>query len=289
MKNAIRFALLILIVFSSATLFAQPYLDLLQGAYFSSPGGNDDPKKFNLLRMQANLPIVSKKDSSVFVINPIWEERWLQKNDNTRNVNLRGFITWLTYTRSLNKKWSLMVAAIPRWNGEPSVQFSNGFQMGGALLVTRKFKPGLQMKAGLYYNNELFGNFFLPLVGIDWKINDKMNLFGILPGSLVFEHRLFDRMSWGGAFRTFTSSYSIVEGSLTGYDDFVRINDIQLGIYGDLYVTKKIVLNLEGGHTIFRNMSSAIEGQKGKNNLHMIGESDNFYFKASIQYRLRFR
>jgi hypothetical protein len=289
MKNTKRFTLLILIIFSSASLFAQPYLDLFQGAYWSSPGSNDDPKKFNLLRFHANLPIVNKKDSSVFVINPIWEERWLQKNETSRNVNLRGFITWLTYTRSLNKKWSLMVAAIPRWNGEPSVQFSNGFQMGGAFLVTRKFRPGLQVKAGLYYNNELFGNFFLPLVGIDWKMNDKMNLFGILPGSLVFEHRVFNRMSWGGAFRTFTSSYSIVPGSLAGYDDFVRINDIQLGIYSDLYVTKKIVFNLEAGHTILRNMSSAVEGQSGKNNLHMIGESDNFYFKASLQYRLRFR
>ena len=289
MKNTIRAILLILIVFSSSSIFAQPYLDLFQGAYWSSPGGNDDPKKFNFLRMHANLPIVNKKDSSVFVINPIWEERWLQKNETSRNVNLRGFITWLTYTRSLNKKWSLMVAAIPRWNGEPSVQFSEGFQMGGAVLAIRKFRPGLQVKAGLYYNRELFGNFFLPLVGIDWKINEKMNLFGILPGNLVFEHRVFNRMSWGGAFRTFTSSYSIVKGSLIGYDNFVRINDIQLGVYGDLYLTKKIVFNLEAGHTILRNMSSAVEGQSGKNNLHMIGESDNFYFKASLQYRLRFR
>ena len=182
-----------------------------------------------------------------------------------------------------------MLAAIPRWNGEPSVQFSDGFQMGGLFLVTRKFKPGLQLKAGMYYNKEFFGNFFLPLLGIDWKINDKMNLFGILPGNMVFEHKFREKLAWGGVFRTFTNSYRIVEGSLVGFDNFVRVNDIQAGVYGDFYITKKVVFNLEAGHTIFRNVSSAIEGENGKDNLHTLAESDNFYFRASLQYRLRFR
>lgn len=272
-----------------SSLYAQPLLDLAQVTYWSSPGENSEPKKFNMMRAHVTLPFINKKDSSAFVINPIWEERWIQATDTNRNVNLRGMITWFTYTRNLGKKWALMVTAIPRWNGEPSVQFSQGFQLGGAFLLTRKFRPGLHVKAGLYYNKELFGNFFLPLFGIDWQINKKMNLYGILPGNLTFEYKVRDRFAWGGAFRTFTSSYRILEGSLTGYDDFVRINDIQLGVFGDWYLTKNIVLNLEGGHTIVREISSSLEGQSGINNLHMLGDKDNFYIKASLQYRLRFR
>jgi Domain of unknown function (DUF6268) len=289
MKKIISLCFLIILLYPSSSLVAQPYLDLGQVTYWTSPGDNGDPKKFNQLRAHFNLPIINKKDSSVFLINPIWEERWIQAYDTSRNVNLKGLITWFTYTRNLGKKWSLMVAAIPRWVGEPSVQFSEGFQMGGAFLLTRKFRPGFQLKAGMYYNKEFFGNFFLPLVGIDWQINKKMNLFGILPGNLTFEHRVMDRVAWGGAFRTFTNSYRLVEGSLTGFDNFIRINDIQLGIYSDVYLTKKIVLNLEAGHTLFREFSSAVEGEKGKDNLNVLADKDNFYFKASLQYRLRFR
>lgn len=289
MKKYIVICLFTISLAPASGIFAQPYLDLVQVNYWASPGESGEPKKFNMMRAQASLPLVNKKDSSMFVINPIWEERWVQAKDGSRTVNLRGMITWLSYTRNLNRKWSLMITAIPRWNGEPSVQFSEGFQMGGAFLITRKVKPGLQLKAGMYYNRELFGNFFLPLAGIDWKINDKMNLFGILPGNMVFEHKILKSVSWGGAFRTFTTSYSIVEGSLTGYDDFVRINDIQLGVYGDLYLTKKLVLNLEAGHTILREISSAYKGQSGKNNLHVLADKDNFYIKASLHYRLRFR
>ena len=289
MKKIISLCFLIILLCASASLVAQPFLDLGHVTYWTSPGGNNEPKKFDQLRIGATLPIVSKKDSSVFVFNPLWEERWIQKNDASRNVNLRAFVSLISYTRNLNNKWSLMVAAIPRWNGEPTVQFSEGFQMGGLFLVTRKFRPGLHVKAGMYYNKEFFGNFFLPLLGIDWKINDKMNLFGILPGNMVFEHKFREKLAWGGVFRTFTNSYRIVEGSLVGFDNFVRVNDIQAGIYGDFYITKKVVFNLEAGHTIFRNISSAVEGESGKNNLHSLAESDNFYFKASLQYRLRFR
>jgi hypothetical protein len=289
MKKITRYGFLITLLFLVSSLYAQPLIDLAQVSYWSSPGENHEPKKFNMMRVQFSLPFINKKDSSIFAINPIWEERWIQATDTNRNVNLRGMITWFSYTRNLGKKWSMMLVAIPRWNGEPSVQFSDGFQMGGAFLVTRKFRPGLHVKAGLYYNKELFGNFFLPLAGIDWQINKKMNLYGILPGNLTFEHKIRDRLAWGGAFRTFTSSYRIVEGTLTGYDDFVRVNDIQLGIFGDWYLSKKIVFNLEGGHTIVREISSALEGQSGKNNLHILGDKDNFYIKASIQYRLRFR
>ena len=116
-----------------------------------------------------------------------------------------------------------------------------------------------------------------------------MNLFGILPGSLTFEHRITDRLAWGSALRTFTNSHRLVEGSLVQFEDYIRINDVQLGIYSDFYLTKKIVFNLEAGHTILREFSSAKEGLTGKDNLTVLADKDNFYFKASLQYRLRFR
>jgi hypothetical protein len=123
---------------------AQPYLDLGQIVYSASPGG--DPKTFNHLRAQVNVPLVLK-DSSVFLINPIWEERWIRLNELSQQEHVRGFITWLTYSRGISEKWSAMAAFIPRWNGLPEIQFSEGFQVGGAVLMTYKKRPGLQYHA----------------------------------------------------------------------------------------------------------------------------------------------
>ncbi len=268
---------------------AQPYLDLAQGMYSASPGSDGQPKTFNHLRASANLPIISKKDSSYFVFNPIWDQRWIQTSETSTEYAVQGLITWFNYSRNFGKKWAVQLSAIPRWMGVSSLQFSEGFQMGGAVLVTRKIRPGLKYQFGAYYNKELFGNFFLPLLGIDWKINDRMNLFGILPGYLTYEHRLGTKFSWGGNFRTFTSTYRLDTKGFTGADDYLRVQDNQVGVYSDWYIAPKIVLNVEVGHTIMRRIATGVEALGGKDNETVVSEKDNFYFRATLQYRLRFR
>lgn len=265
------------------SLKAQPYLDLVHLMYQNSPG--TDPSKFEHLRAQVNIPVIFK-DSSIFLVNPIWEERWLQAQEQSERYHLRGFITWLTYSRRLGDKWEATIAFIPRWNGQPEVQFKDGFQPGGAGLMTYKKRPGLTFKFGLYYNKEFFGNFFMPLAGIDWKINSRQRLFGILPGYMTYENFINKKFAWGGNFRTFTNSYKLI--NKTSVDDptsFIRIDDNQLGAYLDFYATKKIVFNLEGGYSIMRKVRSGINS---KNYMTYLSKHDGLYVRACLQYRLRF-
>ncbi len=278
MKKILYLCLLV-----SGSLEAQPYLDLGQLMYHNSPG--KDPAHFEHIRAQINLPVIFK-DSSIFLVNPIWEERWVQAQEQSQRYHLRGLITWMTYTRRLGEKWEGMVAFIPRWNGQPEIQFKDGFQPGGAVLVTYKKRPGLTVKLGLYYNKEFFGNFFMPLAGIDWKINSRQRLFGILPGYMTYEYLINSKIAWGGNFRTFTNSYKLIDK--TPVDDptsFIRIDDNQLGAYLDFYATKKIVINLEGGYSIMRKVRA---GVNRKDNMYDLSTHDGLYVKACLQYRLRF-
>jgi hypothetical protein len=276
-------------IFLGAQATAQPYLDAGQLFYSTSPGNPGQPEKFEHFRAQANLPKVFKKDSSIFLFNPVWDQRWVRESEQSASLQVRGLITWFNYIRNLGPKWQLQLSAIPRWMGESSNQFSDGFQMGGAFLFTRKIRPGLKYQFGLYYNKELFGNFFMPLLGIDWKINDRMNLFGILPGYLTYEHHVHKKISWGAAFRTFTSSYKLTPGNIPSLDDYLRVQDNQLGIYTDFYIAPKVVLNVEAGHTIMRRIATGKESMGGKDNETVLSDKDNFYFRASLQYRLKLR
>jgi hypothetical protein len=277
--KGLLFALLLL----AGSVEAQPYLDVSQVMYQNSPGG--DPKKFQHLRAQLNLPYVFK-DSSIFVFNPIWEERWLQISEVDRPYHLRGFITWFTYSKRIGQKWETMLAFIPRWNGETSIQFKEGFQAGAAILGTYKQRPGLSYKFGLYYNKEFYGNLFVPLLGLDWKINSRQRLFGILPGYFTYENRVTRKISWGGNFRTFTNSYKILSDNNSGDPtSFIRIDDNQLGAYLGYYVTPKLVGNVELGYSIMRKVRS---GVNSKDDMVYLSRHDGFYIRAVFQYRLRF-
>ncbi len=262
---------------------AQPYLDAAQISYHNSPGG--EPKEFQHLRAQVNVPIVFK-DSSIFLFNPIWEERWMKIYETSDRQHYRGLISWFTYTKRFGKKWETMAAFIPRFNGEPEVQFKEGFQAGAALLFTYKKRPGLSFKFGGYYNSEFFGPFFWPLFGLDWKINNKQRLFAILPAYATYEYRINKILSWGANFRTFTNSYKVYNPPQSSIKlDYTRFNDNQLGAYMDLYLTPKIVASAEGGYSIMRKIET---GQTKDSEPLILSKHDGAYFRLAVQYRLRF-
>jgi hypothetical protein len=151
-------------------------------------------------------------------------------------------------------------------------------QVGGAALMFFKKKADLTWKFGLYVNGELFGLFIIPLAGIDWKIDDRSNLFGVLPANLTYERKMNNWIYSGFTFRTFTNSYA----RDTGY---WRIDENQLGAFTDLYITRHIVLNGEIGSSILRKIRTGTE-RKAKENWNV---KDNLYFKISLAYRMRFR
>jgi len=280
--KAFKLISLLIILLMSDQVMSQPYLDLVQAAYQNSPG--KDPESFSHFRAQVNMPIVLK-DSGIFLINPIWEERWIRINPQSDQQHLRGFITWLTYTRYIASKWEMTAAFIPRWNGEPEIQFSKGFQAGVAILMMYHKNANLSYKLGVYYNREFWGNFFIPLLGIDWTINKKQRLFGILPGYLTYENRLSKTISWGGNFRTFTNSYRL-KTNTASTANFTRIDDNQLGAYADFYLTRKIVLNAEAGYSILRKIRTGYN-KTSEDQYNTLSSNSAPYFRVALQYRLR--
>ena len=73
---------------------------------------------------------------------------------------------------------------------DSSLQKKSELQIGGALIAAYKRKGKLTWKLGVYINNEYFGIFVMPLLGINWEIGKKDYLFGVLPGSLTYEHKI---------------------------------------------------------------------------------------------------
>jgi hypothetical protein len=131
----------------------------------------------------------------------------------------------------------------------------------------------------------------MPLIGIDWRINEGTTLFGVLPGSMTLERKVSRSFYIGAAFRALTSSYRLhtVDPCFSGdcsAKNYLRINDNQLGVFGDVYFFKQIVFTAEGGHTIFRKYRYGFRGDK----VHTYTDvkNDNWYVKGTLAYRIRF-
>ncbi len=143
-----------------------------------------------------------------------------------------------------NPKVKFTGLIIPKIAGaDLGAAFSDIFQMGVYSLFTVTESEKFRYKFGLYYNREFFGNFFVPLVGVDWKVTDRFSVFGTLPQSFKASYSIVpSRLNAGLAFRSMTRSFRGEDNNT-----FVRYNELQFKTFFDFYLSKKNVVFVEGG------------------------------------------
>lgn len=260
-------------VFIKITLKAQPYVDLLSIRYNMGVSGTP----FSHLYVGSDLPIKLKKDGYI-VLSPFFEN-WTIKN--TINEPLPAVSSLALATSAIlpldKKKWTLTVTAIPRFNSE-GTHFKNSFQIGGALLATYKKSDSFKYKFGVYANQEFFGLFVMPLVGVDWKINQNNYVFGVLPGKLTYEHQLNTHFYTGLTFRAITNSYKLAN------TNYIKIQDNQLSCFVDYYASKHIVITGDAGWGIMRKLKGGTDNNTNSFDYHW---HDGLFFKLSASYRMR--
>ncbi len=144
-----------------------------------------------------------------------------------------------------NPKVKFTGLIIPKIAGaDLGMAFSDVFQIGVYSLFTVTESEKFRYKFGLFYNREFFGNFFVPLVGIDWKVSDRFTMYGTIPQSFKASYALVpSRVNTGLAFRSMVRTFRGEDNST-----FVRYNELQFKTFFDFYLTSKNVVFIEGGY-----------------------------------------
>jgi hypothetical protein len=153
--------------------------------------------------------------------------------------------------QSKSEKWKYAGMAIPKINSDFADNLDYDVQLGGIGLITRVFNKKLQVRAGLYYNSEFWGHFFIPLVGVDWKVNERFRMYGTLPGNYRFEYNVKNKIFTGVGFRSAQRSFRL-QAKLN--DDFVRVKENQLKVFFEGFVVGKILVGLDVYRSINYNL-----------------------------------
>jgi len=189
---------------------------------------------------------------------------------------------------SKNKKWKTVIMAVPKIASDFKDAIDGyDYQYGGIFLENFVHSEKLKIKAGLYYNREAFGNFFVPLVGIDWRATDRINLYGILPTNYKIEFNMIkDKLYAGLNFKSFTRSFRL---SPKNNYDYVRYDEIQLKLFVDCFVYKKILIFGEIGYTLGKSPWQYTYNTKDETFRNPVYTPLKSYpiFNVGIAYRVR--
>jgi Domain of unknown function (DUF6268) len=261
---------------------AQPYIDIVSLQGYTGKANNVTSTKtedidINWSAAQFNYPHLFK-DSSVLAVNAGYENFGMNFQSSTLSIHT-AYLP-ITYLFKTSAKGKLSFTIVPRFNSETNRSISDKtMQLGGAVIYTLKINSGLSLKGGMYYNREFFGNLFLPLAGGEWKVNNNLTIFGLLPNNLFVDYKVSDLFHTGFIYKGITTSYRLNNDN---YSDYFRIQEGILKIFGDLYLTKNIVLNLEAGQTVARKYGSGFLNEEET----VIDFNDGFLFKAGLYYRM---
>lgn len=243
-----RFPLLLL-CFISINTFSQPFVDVINLSH-QNLNSNYSPQgdRFVVQNSYANITLPIKVDSNNYFIFRLNGERLQMKRRGVTDdeTSVSTALSQIGWQRKFNQKLTVTALALPKLTSDFKEKIvRNDFQLGGTFLVQYKIKPNCTLKLGVYYNREPFGNFFVPLVGADWKFTPRKMIYGNLPLGMRYEYKVADRFYTGLGVRIYGRSYRIAGTK----DTYIWNQENQLKVFTDYYLTNNFVLFTEIGQT----------------------------------------
>ena len=198
--------------------FGQNYVDLARFHYSNTPqnefdsiGGNTNIED---LGVDITLPI-KLNDSNVILTGLNLDQiktkiHPLGNFQTISTINLK-----IGYNKKYSKKWSGTYMLLPKLSSDFKKISSKDFQLGALILMKYNKKENLKYNLGVYYNNELFGPFLVPLLGLYFKSqNDKFEANLTLPIWADMNYKLNSWLKVGTNFSAFVRSYHLSENSV---------------------------------------------------------------------------
>ena len=290
----VLFFLFILVCFHSK---AQPYVDLLNLKYQYYPEVNYKNERGNKLTSSQSeaaflLPLEQKNKSVVLIGGDYTRLDFSVSGNLKAKAHLQSNSLLIGYELGLkNKKWRCAAVFIPKVNAGFNEIKSSNIQAGGVVLFKYEKKETLGYHFGLYYNREYFGDYFIPLLGIEWKLNDRLNIFGELPANMNLEWKLSKSFYSGAEYSSFNSSFRA--GITTPEEDYIREGDKffghnELHLYLNAYVTPNIVAYGAAGFTVFRQFQQYDSAhEKSFTDLVYQKAEDGLVLQLGLAYRVR--
>lgn len=197
----------------------------------------------------------------------------------------------LGLNRQLNSTWSFLTIIIPKISSDKLKINRHTYQVGGAFIIKYKKRNSLKYELGLYYNREFFGNYFMPLIGIDWKINSRSYLYGEFPNSLTFEYKLIDNKLYTGInYKGIVASFRLNnhQGQYYVREGHPFFGDNQFRLFLNYYILKNIVLYVETGYSVCRYYQQYNEADQKEVTIPVYSTfKDNLIVGGGLTFRVR--
>lgn len=258
--------ILIILILVSSGVFSQRYIDLFKVNASTTPYNVFDSSstKSRLNEVSADLTFPVKINEKLSVLTGIIYESIQTKLFSYNTTKNFGSITIkLGFNKQLNDKWSSATVLLPKIASDYNSFANKDFQLGGIALLKYKKHDNLNYKVGLYYNSELFGPFFVPILGLYYlNTNKKFEANILLPLQADINYKALSFMSVGCNFNGQIRSYHLNYVTAENPNTYVAKSTNELFAYLKFNATKSVSIQTKVGQSFGRSYRVYNESDK---------------------------
>lgn len=258
MKKIILFILLAITTSLLSPLFAQDFVDLLRLKYADTPLNQFDSStattRIQEFDIDATLPIQFENENA-FITG--FNIQRLSTKINPNYPELTSVYTILLkigMNIKHSEKWTGTYMLLPKLSSDLKYVNAEDFQLGAYVLFKYAKTANLKYQFGMYYNSELFGPFFVPLLGIYYMSpSKKLEINASLPVWADINYRFNDWFRLGFSFSAFVRSYNINEPQFSKNGEYLVKASNEPMLYLQFEPTKSLIIQTKIGYSIGRN------------------------------------
>jgi len=250
MKRAKFYQLIVLclLIVIGQKSFAQDYLDIVNLNYSLNTPASDSGINNSFASANIFLPIVfDKEKGNAFTIganaNSFKIDNKYGKSYDFYNLTIPVGLHY-----NFNSKLVGDFTILNRINSDFESQPMSDYQLGLISIFSIKKNDSLSYKFGFYYNNAISGPLVVPFFGVNWKVNEKLQVFGTLPRDATVLYRHSARLGFGASFVGQIATYQLHNENSP--NTYMQRAKNELGIFTDVYLTKSIVLQAKAGYLL---------------------------------------
>jgi hypothetical protein len=271
------------LVCGAFALYAQQSIDLFTlSGFTSSPASYNQPisgkarESGGLVNFKLPIVLGSKSiwyNDFTYSVYNISTNLSPEPTDQITSLRLHGFIFQTGLVQKLNDRNSFQFLIVPRYTTDFYGGDSRNWQWGAIALYEHRSHERLMMRYGILYNGELFGPLLVPLVYLDWVINDRWSLVGLMPINLKVNYCINDRLTTGFSHFGFITTYRL--GQENFKSDYIERNSIDEALFLRWKMIGNLFIETRLGYSLSRIYEQYSEDQKMDLRISLIHIGDN--------------
>lgn len=242
---------------STSYMFSQNYVDVLKvsGSTTSLNKFDSSTTKTRISEVVADLTVPIRISDRLSLFSGfIYENIRVKLFAEEGTKHFGSTLIKLGASKQFNERWSGTLALLPKMASDYKTFENKDFQLGALATFKYKKRSDLNYKFGVYYNSELFGPFFVPMLGLYYLSPDKkFEVNAMLPLQADLNYKLQPMLNVGFNFNGQIRSYHLTRNTSDQRSDYVVKSTNEFFLYLQWKVSSGFSIQTKAGYSVGRS------------------------------------